>query len=60
MRTICSAQRTIHIDYQHPRDKKDNEQRIARASQAEWVELVLPTDGSERAEESSGIVSAGV
>ena len=41
LRTIWSAQCTIHFDYQHPRDKMDNERRIARASQAEWVEVVL-------------------
>jgi hypothetical protein len=31
----------------------DNERGIARASQAEWVEVVLATDGSERALDSS-------
>jgi hypothetical protein len=34
----------------------DNERGIARASQAEWVEVVLATDGLERAEESPRFV----
>jgi hypothetical protein len=41
LRTICSAERTIHFDYQHPRDKVNNERRIARASRAEWLEVVV-------------------
>lgn len=41
LRTIWSVQRTIHFDYQHPRDKMNNERRIAGASQAEQVEVVL-------------------
>lgn len=60
MRTIWSARSTIHFDYKHRQDKKDNGRGIARASQAKSVEVVLAHGRSERAEESSGCPPGGL
>jgi hypothetical protein len=63
LRTISSPQRIIHFDYQHRRDKMNNERKIARASQAGWVEVVLALVAHGwvgTGEESSRFVCPGV
>ena len=40
LRTIWSG-RIVHIDYRSYQDRIDNDGRVARASQAKWVEVVM-------------------